>query len=115
MTAGWAAIQGGQDAIVETLSDELLADKKALAIYCRNQQAIAPFLQGIRMISKKAISDADVEIKVEYEVGAGNGAVMKQYAVTPMMKGPAGWKLGITRDYSKKWEEDGSIELLGGN
>jgi RNA polymerase sigma factor (sigma-70 family) len=115
VTAGWAVIQGGQDAIVETLSDELLADKKAVAVYSRNQQAIAPFLKGIKMISKKALSDTEVQIKVEYEIGVSDGAVMKQYAVTPMMKGAAGWKLGITSDYSEKWEEDGTIEPLGGN
>jgi hypothetical protein len=30
-----------------------------------------------------------------------------------MMKGAAGWKLGITRDYSQNWEQDGTIEPLG--
>jgi RNA polymerase sigma factor (sigma-70 family) len=115
VTAAWAVVQGGQDAIAETLSDELLADKSALAHYNRNQQGMGPILQQIKMVSKKTVSDTEVQIKVEYDLDMGNGAVTKELAITPMMKGKSGWKLGITRDYSDNWEQDGTIEPLGGN
>jgi RNA polymerase sigma factor (sigma-70 family) len=114
-TAAWAAIQGGHDAILETLSPELLTNKQATAVYNRNQKAMGQLLKSITMLSKKALSDTEVQIKVEYDLDNGNGTAFKQYAITPMLKGAAGWKLGVTMDYSENWEQDGVIESLGGN
>jgi RNA polymerase sigma factor (sigma-70 family) len=113
VTAAWAAIQGDKETILATLSQELLTNKQATAIYNRNQKAMGSLLKQITMLSRKTVSDTEVQIKMEYDLDNGNGTAFKQYAITPMMKGAAGWKLGITRDYSQNWEQDGTIEPLG--
>lgn len=113
-TAAWAVIQGEENGILETLSPELMADQAAIRVYRRNQRTIGPILQSVNMLAKKSVSDTEVQIKVEYEVSMG-GTTYQMYAVTPLLKGPNGWKLGITRDYAQDWEKTGTVETLGGN